>query len=150
MDKRHSKENISGFRKLCVLIIAILFVFIVLLWCSIARAQYEHVFFTGRNFTCRWDASTLALGYEWNIKRKSDSVILLKGQTVLCEVTNVIPSAGIYILYVRAWNFAEDGETIQYSEWATSLTHGRVDGADQPWQIKVNLKPVGPLIFSDE
>lgn len=152
MDKKTSKKDMSGFRRLCVLIIVIFFIFIVFLWCSTARAQYEHVFFTGDHFTCKWDAATLALGYDWNIQRKPalgvDPFILLEGQTALCEVTNLITSAGIYVFYVRAWNFAEDGETIQHSDWATSLTYGVVDGVDQPWQIKIKLRPVGPLIFS--
>lgn len=150
MDKRRAEKNTAGFRRLNILILVIFFVFIVFLWCSTARAQYEHVFFTGRQFTCKWDAGTLALGYEWNIQRKSDRFVIIEGQTVLCEISNFITSAGIYIFYVRSWNFAEDGETIQYSEWATSLTHGKVDGVAQPWQIVVKLKPVGPLIFSDE
>jgi len=125
-------------------------VFLIILLCSTtAYAQYEHVFFTEQQFACKWDASTLGLGYEWDIKRKSDSFVLLEGQTTLLEISTNIPSAGTYIFYVRAWNFANDGETIQYSEWATSLTHGKVDDVEQPWQIKVNLRPVGPLIIDD-
>jgi len=150
MDKKTSKKDMSGLRKLNVLILVISFIFIVFLWCSTARAQYEHVFFTGDHFGVRWDASTLALGYEWHIQRVSDSVIVRSGQTTLLEISAFIASAGIYVFYVRAWNFAGDGETVQHSGWATSLTHGVVNGVPHPWQIKINLKPVGPLIFSDE
>ncbi|MHA1224091.1 MAG: hypothetical protein ACTSP3_12745 [Candidatus Heimdallarchaeaceae archaeon] len=122
---------------------------IVLLWSSISYAQYEHVFFTGQQFVCKWDKSTLALGYETYIQRVSDLVIIYEEDTLALEISVNIQSAGTYVFYVRAWNFAEDGETIQYSELATSLTHGKVDGVDQPWQIKINLKPVGPLIIDD-
>jgi len=123
-------------------------VFLIILFCSTtAYAQYEHEFYTGQQFGVRWDASTLALGYYWHIDRIDDAVVIAEDSTVLLEASLSIQSAGIYIFYVRAWNFAEDGKTIQYSEWATSLTHGIVDGVVQPWQIKINLRPVGPLIF---
>lgn len=150
MAKKHSKKDMPGFRKLTILVLVISFAFIILFWCSIARAQYEHVFFTGDHFGVRWSISPLALGYEWHIQRISDSVIVREGQTTLLEVSAFITSAGLYVFYVRAWNFAEDGETVQYSGWSTSLTRGMVDGVPHPWQIKINLRPVGPLIFSDE
>lgn len=140
----------SGFRKLTILVLVISFAFIILFWCSVARAQYEHVFFTGDHFGVRWDAGNNALGYEWHIQRISDSVIVREGQTTLLKVSAFITSAGIYVFYVRAWNFAEDGETIQHSGWATSLTHGIVDGVPHPWQIKINLRPVGPIIIEYE
>lgn len=126
----------------------IILIFIILLFCCFpVYAQYEHTFFTGEQIICKWDPATVALGYEWVIQRKSDSFAILEGQTELCEITNSITSAGIYVLYVRAWNFAEDGETIYYSDWATSLTYGVVDEVTQSWQIKINLKSVGPLMF---
>lgn len=146
MDKKHSEKNMLPFRRLNVLILVIFFVFIVLLWCSTARAQHEHVFFTGDHFGVRWGVSPLALGYEWHIQRVSDSVIVRSGQTTLLDISAFITSAGIYVFYVRAWNFAADGETIQHSGWSTSLTHGIVSGVPTPWQIVIKLKPVGPLI----
>lgn len=123
---------------------------IFLLWSSVAYAQYEHEFFTGQRFAVQWDASTLGLGYEWHIDRVDDGFIIHEGQTTFCEISVNIQSAGLYVFYVRAWNFAEDGETIQYSEWASSLTHGLVEGVIRAWQIKVKLKPVGPLLIFDE
>lgn len=122
---------------------------IILLWSSVAYAQYKHEFFTGEQFGVRWDASTLALGYYWYIER-DDGFVIAQDTTNQLEVHLSIRSAGIYVFYVRAWNFASDGTTIQYSEWATSLTHGIVDGVATPWHIKIKLKPVGPLIFDDD
>ena len=119
----------------------------ILLYSTLAFAQYEHVFFTGDHFRVKWDVGSLALGYEWHVERIDNQVIVREDQTVLFEVSFFITSAGTYVFYCRAWNFAEDGETIQYSKWATSLTHGLVDGIVTPWQIKIKLKPVGPLIF---
>ena len=123
---------------------------IVLLWGSVAFAQYEHEFYTGQQFGVGWDESTLALGYYWHITRIDDGFVIAQDATVLLEMSANIQSAGIYVFYVRAWNFAEDGVTIQYSEWANSLTHGLVDGVIRAWQIKIKLRPVGPLQIFDE
>jgi len=112
-----------------------------------AEAQYEHEFFTGEQFGVRWDASTLALGYYWYIERVDDNFVIAQDATIELEMSANIQSAGTYVFYCRAWNFKEDGTTIQYSEWATSLTHGIVDEVVTPWQIKIKLRPVGPLIF---
>lgn len=150
MDKKLSEKDKSGFCKTTILILFTSFVFIVFLWCSTARAQYEHVFFTGDHFGVRWDESPLALGYEWHIQRISDSVIVREGQTALLEVSSFITSAGTYVFYVRAWNFAADGETVQHSGWATSLTHGMVNDEPTPWQIIIKLRPVGPLLIFNE
>lgn len=121
---------------------------IILLWSSLAFAQHEHEFFTGDQFGVKWDASTLALGYYWYVER-DDGFVIAQDTTIELEVSLNIQSAGVYVFYVRAWNFASDGVTIQYSGWATSLTHGIIDGVVTPWQIKVKLRPVGPLIFDD-
>lgn len=121
-------------------------ILLLLFYSSTVYAQYEHEFFTGDQFGVKWDESILANGYYWYIER-DDGFIIAQGNTIELQVSISIQGAGIYVFYCRAWNFTEDGETIQYSGWATSLTHGLVNGIVQPWQIKVNLKPVGPLIF---
>jgi len=123
---------------------------IILLFPAIAYAQYEHTFFTGDQFGVRWDASTLAIGYYWHIDRVADAFVIAQDTTSELEVHLNIQSAGTYVFYCRAWNFAADGITIQYSGWSTSLTHGRVDGVVQPWQIVIKLKSVGPLIIDDQ
>lgn len=123
---------------------------VVLFWGSIAFAQYEHEFYTGQQFGVQWDESTLALGYCWHIDRISDGFVIAQGITASLEMSANIQSAGIYVFYCRAWNYDIDGTTIQYSDWASSLMHGLVNGVIRAWQIKVNLRPVGPLLIFDE
>lgn len=145
MVKRQTWLNIAW----VVLIVLWFLFFSSLVLVSRAEAQYEHEFFTGQQFGVSWDESTLALGYYWYIER-GDGFIIAQDTTSELQMSVNIQSAGIYIFYCRAWNFKEDGETVQYSEWATSLTHGIVDGVVQPWHIKIKLRPVGPLMLDSD
>ena len=125
---------------------------ILLLWSTCAYAQYEHEFFTGDIFGVTWEdgIGAVPIGWEWKLVRIDDGFILESNATDVREVYFQVYRAGLYVFHCKAWNFAKDGETIQYSEWATSLTSGMVDGVVQAWQIKIKLRSVGPLIFFDE
>lgn len=124
---------------------------IILLFSSVAYAQHKHEFYTDQEFSVRWDADTNIIGWEWYIQRVDGFVILIDDSDINVTPTIIIPSAGVYVFYVRAWNhYQVTPPERTYSSWANSLTHGKVDGVDQAWQIKINLKPVGPLQFFDE
>ncbi len=125
----------------------ILLVLILLFLCNVSFAQHKYYYFTGAPITVAWDAVINAVGYTWQLRRISDSVTVIQGATELVTVTFNVQSAGTYVFYCNAWNYEEDGITRQYSEWATSLTYGVVDGVVTPWEIIIELKPVGPLLF---
>lgn len=132
-------------RFLAVLLCALFW--IILICFNRAHAQHEHEYFTDQQIRITWEASESALGYYWYVKRIDDNFLIVQDVTSETEVHFIIQSAGLYVFYVRAWKFEVDGETIEYSGWANSLTHGLVDGVIRAWQIKIKLKPVGPLIL---
>jgi len=126
-------------------------ILVVLLWSSWAFAQYEHELFTGDEFSIVWEQIPQnALGWEWKIVR-SDGFLITQGETDVMLVTTSILSAGIYVFHCRAWNhYQVTPPDRTYSEWANTLSHGKVDDVIRAWQIKINLRPVGPLIFDYE
>lgn len=129
-----------------------LFFIVVLLWSTCAFAQHEHEYFTGEDVGVTWQDGIGAVpeGWEWQVQRVSDQFIILQNTTVEREVHFSITSAGLYVFYCRAWNYNTNTGEQQFSGWASSLTHGLVDGFVRAWQIKIKLKPVGPLMFDME
>jgi len=126
-------------------VLILLFLFISI---TTSFAQHEHVYYTNAPIKCTWNVVTNAVGYDWELRRLNESQAIVLGHNPTVDsiiATFQLPSAGEYVLYCNAWNYKEDGVTKQYSDWATSLTAGMVDGVAQPWVIIIKLRPVGPL-----